>query len=88
MDWADFVLIAHLLNVSSHVLVEASDLEGSSGSKEGVVSSENNISLLALGLASHDDGVSSVGRVAVHVGSNLNLDQVFILKGNCVLWAR
>ena len=80
LDWVDLVLIAHLLDGGGNVLVETSNLEGSSGSEESIVSSENSVGLLSLGLASNNDGVSSVGRVPVHVGSQLNLDQVFVLE--------
>lgn len=87
MNWVDFELFTNLLNVSSHILVEASNLQGSSGSKEGVVSSKNSVGLLALGLSSDNNSVSGVSSVAVHVGTQLNLDKVFILESDSILRA-
>jgi len=64
-----FVIVTYSLDSSSDFLVSGSSLDQSGGSQESVISSEDNVSLLSLGFATNNNGVSSVGRVPVNVCS-------------------
>lgn len=61
-------------------MVEASDLDRSSGSQEGVVGGEEDVSLSLLGLSSDDDGVSTVGGESINMSTEFNFDDVLVLE--------
>ena len=61
-------------------MVEASDLDRSSGSQEGVVGGEKDISLSLLGLSSDDNGVSTVGGESINMSTEFNFDDIFVLE--------
>ena len=69
LHWGAFVIVTYSLDSSSDFLVSGSSLDQSGGSQESVISSEDNVSLLSLGFATNNNGVSSVGRVPVNVCS-------------------
>ena len=87
LHWLNLVVSADGSDLGGHILVQTSNLDRPGGSEEGVISSQNNIGLLSVGLSSDNDGVSAVGSVAVNVGSKLNLDDVFGLKFGGVISA-
>ena len=87
LNWVDFIGITDLLDLGSDILVKSSDSKSSSGSKESIVSGLNDIGLLSLGLSSDDYSVGSVGTESIEVSSELNLDKIFVLKGNAIIWA-
>lgn len=76
LHWGAFVIVTNSFDCSSDLLIGGSSLDQSGGGHEGVVGSQDNISLLALGLATDDNGVSGVGGVTIDVGSEFNLDDI------------
>ena len=80
LHWLNLVVGHDSSDLSSHILVEASNLDRSSGSQESIVGSENNISSSFLGLSSDNNGVSTVRSKAVNVGSELNFDNILVLE--------
>lgn len=80
LHWLNLIFGHHCGDLGSHILVKGSDLDRSSGSHEGIVGSEDNICLLAVGLTSNNDGVGTVGCESIDVGSELNLDNILSLK--------
>ena len=80
LHWLNLVVGHDSSDLSSHILVEASNLDRSSGSQESIVGSENNISSSFLSLSSDNNGVSTVRSKAVNVGSELNFDNILVLE--------
>ena len=80
LHWLNLVVGHDSSDLGSHILVEASNLDRSSGSQESIVGSENNISSSFLSLSSDNNGVSTVRSKAVNVSSELNFDNILVLE--------
>ena len=80
LHWLNLVVGHDSSDLGSHILVEASNLDRSSGSQESIVGSENNIGSSFLSLSSDNNGVSTVRSKAVNVGSELNFDNILVLE--------
>ena len=80
LHWLNLVVGTNSCDLGSHVLVEASDLDRSSGSQEGVVGGEKDVSLSLLSLSSDDNGVSTVGGESINMSTEFNLDDIFVLE--------
>ena len=80
LHWLNLVVGTNSCDLGSHVLVEASDLDRSSGSQEGVVGGEKDVSLSLLGLSSDDNGVSTVGGESINMSTEFNFDDIFVLE--------
>lgn len=80
LHWLNLVVGHDSSDLGSHILVEASNLDRSSGSQESIVGSEDNISSSFLGLSSDNNGVSAVRSKAVNVASELNFDNILVLE--------
>jgi len=87
LHWLHLVVSAHCCNLGSDVLVQAADLDRSSGSHESIISSEDNIGLFASGLTSDDDCVATVGSEPIDVGSELNFGNILVLEGSGIVLA-
>ena len=88
LKWVDLKIVANSLNGFSDFLVSSSDLDGSSGGKEGVVCGRDNISLLYLRFVSYNYGMGGNSCVAVNMGTEFDLDQVTSGEFLRIIWAR
>ena len=87
LKWVDLEVVANSLNGFGDFLVSSSDLDGSSGGQEGVVSGRDNVSLLSLGFVSYNYGMRGNSGVAINMGTKLDLDQVTSGEFLRIIWA-
>ena len=87
LTWSDLIGLANLLDLGSHVLVGGTNLNGSSGSLESLMSCEDAISLLTLGLVTDNKGMGGEGGVTINMTAELDLDDIFSLKLDALITA-
>lgn len=79
------ILVANSLDlVSEHGVLDAGS-DGSGTSLSSVVCRKDHISLTALGGTADDEGVSSQGGEAIHVGTEVDAHEIAVLQGGAVL---
>ena len=69
LNWLNTVSFANLGDSGGNILIGRSNLDGSSGSEERVVSGKDNISLFTVRFSTNNNSVSGLGCVSINMGS-------------------
>jgi hypothetical protein len=76
LNWVHFEFFAHFSNVSSDILIESTNGDGSRGSEECVVSGKNSVGLFTFGFTSNNNGMTGKTSISINMGSAFNLDEI------------
>jgi hypothetical protein len=69
LNWLNTVSFANLGDSGGNILIGRSNLDGSSGSEERVVSGKNDISLFTVRFSTNNNSVSGLGCISIDVGT-------------------
>jgi hypothetical protein len=69
LNWLNTVSFANLGDSGGNILIGRSNLDGSSGSEERVVSGKDDISLFTVRFSTDNNSVSGLGCVSINMGS-------------------